>query len=99
MAAVLALLDTAGTLIPASALDLQAERRWRRAVVLGLLADPRATAEAAGAVELARRAGDLRAEAQALRGLAKVLDWRGQEDSALAAFREAEQRFRAGPRA
>ena len=44
MAAVLALLDTAGTLIPASALDLQAERRWRRAVVLGLLADPRATA-------------------------------------------------------
>ena len=94
MAAVLALLDTAGTLIPASALDLQAERRWRRAVVLGLLADPRATAEAASAVELARRAGDLRAEAQALRGLAKVLDWRGQEDSALAAFREAEQRFR-----
>ena len=94
MAVVLALLDTAGTLIPASALDLQAERRWRRAVVLGLLADPRATAEAASAVDLARRAGDLRAEAQALRGLAKVLDWRGQEDSALAAFREAEQRFR-----
>ena len=61
MAAVLALLDTAGTLIPASALDLQAERGWRRAVVLGLLADPRATAEAASAVEPARRAGDLRA--------------------------------------
>ncbi len=94
MAMVMATLDTAGTLIPASALDLQAERRWRRALVRGLLADPGATAEAAAAVELARRAGDPRVEAQALRGLAKVLDWRGQEDSALVAFREAEQRFR-----
>src|SRR5437762_751244 len=55
-----ALLDTAGTLIPASAVDLQAERGWRRAMILGLLADPRATAEAAASVALARRSGDLR---------------------------------------
>ena len=89
-----ALLDTAGTLIPASGLDLQAERGWRRAMILGLLADPRATAEAAASVALARRTGDLRVEAQAYRGLARVLDWRGREDSALAAFREAERRFR-----
>ena len=94
MTVVLALLDTAGTLIPASAPGLEAERRWRRALILGIAADPRATAEAASAVELARRAGDLRAEAQALRGLAKVLDWRGRDDSALAALDEAEARFR-----
>jgi CHAT domain-containing protein/tetratricopeptide (TPR) repeat protein len=90
----LALLDSAGPLIPPWALDLRAERGWRRAMVHGILADPRATAEAEASVELARRAGGLRVQAQAFRGLARVLDWRGQEDSALAAFREAEQRFR-----
>jgi tetratricopeptide (TPR) repeat protein len=94
MAVTKALLDTAGTLIPASAVDLQAERGWRRAMILGLLADPRATAEAEASIALARRSGDLRVEAQAYRSLAKVLDWRGREDSALAAFHEAEQRFR-----
>jgi len=94
MAVAKALLDTAGTLIPASALDLQAERGWRRAMVLALLSDGSATAEAAASVALARRAGDLRVEAQAFRGLARVLDWRGQEDSALAAFRAAELWFR-----
>jgi len=94
MAVVMAVLDTAGRLIPASAPDLHAERRWRRAVVLGILADSGATAEATASVELARRAGNLRGEAQALRALAKVLDWRGQEDSALAAFRQAEHLFR-----
>ncbi|MFL5493092.1 MAG: CHAT domain-containing protein [Gemmatimonadales bacterium] len=94
MTVALALLDTAGTLIPASALDLQAERGWRRAIVLGILADPHATADAAASIALARRTGDLRVEAQAFRSLAKVLDWRGREDSALAAFGEAERRFR-----
>ncbi len=94
MSVVIALLDTAGTLIPPSSLGLQAERRWRRAVVLGILADSNATAEAVASVDLARRAGDLRTQGQALRGLAKVLDWRGQEDSALVAFSAAEQRFR-----
>jgi tetratricopeptide (TPR) repeat protein len=94
MAVAKALLDTAGTLIPATALDLQAERGWRRAMVLAILADPHATAEAAASVALARRAGDLRVVAQAYRGLARVLDWRGREDSALAAFRAAELLFR-----
>jgi tetratricopeptide (TPR) repeat protein len=90
----LALLDTAGHLVPAWALDLQAERGWRRATLLSLLADPRATAEAVASVELARRSGELRPQGQALRGLAKVLDWRGEDDSALAVLREAESRFR-----
>jgi len=94
MTAAKAILDTAGTLIPSSALDLQAERKWRRAMIRALLGDSGATAEAVASVELARRSGELRVEAQAFRGLGRVLDWRGREDSALAAFGEAEQRFR-----
>jgi CHAT domain-containing protein/tetratricopeptide (TPR) repeat protein len=89
-----AILDSAGPLIPASALDLQAERGWRRAMSRALLADSGATAEAVASVELARRSGELRVQAQAFRGLARILDWRGREDSALAAFGEAERRFR-----
>jgi tetratricopeptide (TPR) repeat protein len=89
-----AILDSAGPLIPASALDLQAERGWRRAMIRALLADSGATAEAVASVELARRSGELRVEAQAYRGLGRILDWRGREDSALAAFGEAERRFR-----
>ena len=94
MAVAIALLDSAARLIPPSALDLLAERGWRRAIVLGVLADSGATREAEASVALARRAHDLRAEAQAQRGLGKVLDWRGREDSALAAFRESERLFR-----
>jgi CHAT domain-containing protein/tetratricopeptide (TPR) repeat protein len=59
-----------------------------------ILADTGATAEAVASVELARRSGELRVEAQAFRGLGRILDWRGREDSALAAFGEAERRFR-----
>ena len=94
MTAAKAILDTAGPLIPSNALDLQAERGWRRAMIRALLGDSGATAEAVASVELARRSGELRVEAQAFRGLGRVLDWRGREDSALAAFGEAEQRFR-----
>ena len=95
LAAGKAILDTAGPLIPATALDLQAERGWRRAMIRALLGDPGATAEATASVAVARRSGELRVQAQAVRGLARVLDWRGEEDSALAAFEEAERLFRA----
>ncbi|HEY8256435.1 MAG TPA: CHAT domain-containing protein [Gemmatimonadales bacterium] len=94
VAAAKAILDTAGPLIPATALDLQAERGWRRAMIRALLGEPGATNEAAASVALARRSGELRVRAQAVRGLARVLDWRGEEDSALTAFEEAEQLFR-----
>jgi len=63
-------------------------------MMLGILADPRATAEALASVDLARRTGELRVQAQALRGLGRVLDWQGEEDSALAVFGEAEHLFR-----
>jgi CHAT domain-containing protein/tetratricopeptide (TPR) repeat protein len=94
MAAAKAMLDSAAPLIPVSALDLQAERGWRRAMIRALLADSGATAEAVASVELAHRSGELRVEAQTYRGLGRILDWRGREDSALAAFGEAERRFR-----
>ncbi len=94
MTAARAILDTAGRLIPKSALDLQAERGWRRAMVRALLADSGATAEAVASVTLAIRSGELRVQAQAFRGLGRILDWRGRDDSAFAAFREAERRFR-----
>ena len=63
-------------------------------MIRALLGDSGATAEAIASVELARRSGELRVQAQAFRGLARVLDWRGREDSALAAFGEAERLFR-----
>jgi CHAT domain-containing protein/tetratricopeptide (TPR) repeat protein len=94
MAVAKAILDTAGSFIPATALDLQAERGWRRAMIRALLADSGATAEAVASVDLARRSGELRVQAQAFRGLARILDWRGREDSALAALGEAERQFR-----
>ncbi|HET9726056.1 MAG TPA: CHAT domain-containing protein, partial [Gemmatimonadales bacterium] len=94
VAATKAILDSVGQIIPAGALDLQAERGWRRAMVRAILADSGATAEAVASVALARRSGELRVQAQAYRGLGRVLDWRGREDSALAAFDEAERRFR-----
>jgi len=92
--AVKAILDSAAPLIPATALDLQAERGWRRAMVRAMLADSGATAEAVASVQLAERSGELRTQAQAFRGLGRILDWRNREDSALAAFAEAERRFR-----
>ena len=64
-------------------------------MIRALLGDPGATAEATASVAVARRSGELRVQAQAVRGLARVLDWRGEEDSALAAFEEAERLFRA----
>ncbi len=94
MTAAKAMLDTAGPLIPATALDLQAERGWRRAMIRALLGEPGATNEATASVALARRSGELRVQAQAVRGLARILDWRGEEDSALAAFEQAERLFR-----
>jgi len=63
-------------------------------MIRALLGDPGATAEATASVAVARRSGELRVQAQAVRGLARVLDWRGEEDSALAAFEEAERLFR-----
>ncbi|HKT61403.1 MAG TPA: hypothetical protein VJQ46_15220, partial [Gemmatimonadales bacterium] len=94
VAATKAILDSAGSLIPAGALDLQAERGWRRAMARALLPDSGATAEAFASVELARRSGELRTQAQAYRGLGRVLDWRSRDDSALAAFAQAERLFR-----
>jgi tetratricopeptide (TPR) repeat protein len=94
LAAVKAILDSAAPLIPTASLDLQAERGWRRAMARAMLADSGATAEAVASVELAKRSGELRTQAQAFRGLGRILDWRGREDSALVAFAEAERRFR-----
>jgi tetratricopeptide (TPR) repeat protein len=94
VSAVKAILDSAAPLIPPTALDLQAERGWRRAMVRAMLADSGATAEAVASVQLAERSGELRTQAQAFRGLGRILDWRDREDSALAAFAEAERRFR-----
>ena len=93
LSAVKEILDSAAPLIPAASLDLQAERGWRRAMARAMLADSGATAEAVASVELAKRSGELRTQAQAFRGLGRILDWRGREDSALAAFAEAERRF------
>jgi hypothetical protein len=88
-AAGLALLDSAARLIPVGALDLQATERWRRAVILAVLARPdEALGAAAAGAGLARRAGEPRLEARALRATALALQLRGDADSSLAVLRQ-----------
>jgi CHAT domain-containing protein/tetratricopeptide (TPR) repeat protein len=90
----LALLDRALRLIPEGALDLHSHLLSHRAGLRGLLGAPEAMADAEASIAIARRAGDLRAEAQALRSAAKVQFYRSEYPSAFAFFRQAEERFR-----
>ena len=90
----LALLDRAQRLIPEGALDLRSHLLSHRAGLRGLLGAPEAMADAEESLAIARRAGDLRAEAQALRSAAKVHFYRSQYPPAVAFFRQAEERFR-----
>src|SRR5262249_51623640 len=90
----LALLDRALRLIPEGALDLHSHLLSHRAGLRGLLGDPEAMADAEASLAIARRAGDLRAEAQALRSAAKVHFYRSEYPPAVAFFRQAEERFR-----
>jgi CHAT domain-containing protein/tetratricopeptide (TPR) repeat protein len=92
--AALALLDRAQRLIPESALDLEAERLRHRAILLGAAGGADAMAVAEASIALAHRAGDLRVEAQALRAAAKVLNFRAQNDQAVAFYKRAEDLFR-----
>ncbi|HYV66712.1 MAG TPA: hypothetical protein VE964_10750, partial [Myxococcales bacterium] len=94
VAAGLDMLERAGRLLPKDALDLEAERLRHRAVLLGAAGSPQAMADAEAGIGLARRASDLRAEAQALRSAAKVMNFRGQNASAVAIYRQAEELFR-----
>src|SRR5262245_12284053 len=89
----LALLDTAGRLIPDSAPDLQAERHRRRAMILATLGKPEALSEVDNTVRVARSAGVLRTEADGLRGLARAMQVRGQADSEMAVLRRAEELY------
>ncbi len=90
----LALLDRALQLIPEGALDLHSHLLSHRAGLRGVSGAPEAMADAEASIAIARRAGDLRAEAQALRSAAKVHFYRSEYPSAVAFFRQAEERFR-----
>lgn len=90
----LALLDRALKLIPEGALDLHSSLLSHRAGLRGLLGAPEAMADAEASLELARRAGDPRAEAQALRAAAKVHFYSSHYPPAVDLFRQAEERFR-----
>ena len=86
-----ALLDSAATVIPPSAIDLQARLLSRLAVASALNGRAaEASARADSAVTLARRARDPLVEADAFRIVGQVLQYRGQWDSALVALRESE---------
>jgi CHAT domain-containing protein/tetratricopeptide (TPR) repeat protein len=90
----LALLDRALRLIPEGALDLKSHLLSHRAGLRGVLGAPEAMADAESSLDLARRAGDLRAEAQALRSVGKVHFYRSEYPPAVAFYRQAEERFR-----
>jgi tetratricopeptide (TPR) repeat protein len=94
MAAGMALLDQAKRWIPASEPALEADRLRHRAVLLSVIGDPAAIADAEAAIALARRAGDLRTEAQTLRAAGKVMNLRTQNDRAVEYYLQAEEVFR-----
>jgi len=89
-----ALLDTAGRLIPDSMLALRSQLHYRRAILYSLRGRPEALAEADSSIALARRARDVRAEADGFRVLGQVLVYRQQFDSALGVLRHGEDLFR-----
>jgi len=89
-----AILDTARRLIPDTMLALRSQLHYRRAVMHSLRGRPEALAEADSSIALARRAGDVRAEADGFRVLGQVLVYRQQFDSALVVLRHAEALFR-----
>ena len=87
----------AGPLIPASALDLQAERGWRRAMIRALLG--RSRRDGGSGRERRSSPADRASCGSRRRRFAvsrRVLDWRGQEDSALAAFERGRAAVPAG---
>jgi tetratricopeptide (TPR) repeat protein len=89
-----AVLDSATRLLPPAALDLRARATSRRAIVLALegrTAD--ASAAADSGVALARAGREGRLEADALRIVGQVLQYRNQWDSALVALRRSEARY------
>lgn len=89
-----ALLDTTTRLIPDTALALRSRLQNRNAIVHAVSGRAAQASEAANAgIALARRAGDLRAEAEGWRVLGQVLQYRGQWDSALTALEQAEDRY------
>lgn len=83
----LATLDTAFRLLPADAGDdVRSDFARRRATLLAVQLDPRTRATTDEAIRLARRAGDRRAEANAMRALALHHRMRSFSDSARAAL-------------
>ena len=88
------IIDTASSLIPGTALDLQARLRFRHAIVFALIGKPaEASAAAREGIGLAGRSGDRRASADGYRVLGQVLQYRGQWDSALAALHVSESLY------
>lgn len=88
------LLDTASQLIPDTAFALRSQLRYRRAIMYSLRGRADARAEAESSIALARRARDVRAEADGFRVLGQVLVYAQQFDSALTVLRLAEDLFR-----
>jgi CHAT domain-containing protein len=95
MQAGMATLDTAERLVPRALADLWSDLRRRRASLLAVQIIPQARDMAEEAIQLARRAGDRRAEANAWRALALYHRMRGFPDSNTAALRMTAQLQRA----
>ena len=86
-----AYIDTAAGLIPDTAFDLRNRLLSRRAIVHALYGRTApASAAADSSVLFARRANDVRLEADAYRIIGQVLQYRSQLDSALIALRRSE---------
>jgi CHAT domain-containing protein/tetratricopeptide (TPR) repeat protein len=83
--------DSAASMFPDTAYGLHALILWRLAIVDALQGRPAdARKHAEQSIALARRAGDLRIEADGHRALGQSLQYRGQWDSSLVALKQAD---------
>jgi len=88
-----ATLDSASRLIPGTELALQARIAERRAIIASLRGRPDAQALAESAVELARRSGEVGVLGDAWLALGKVIQYRGDFDSALVVLQRSEEAY------
>ena len=89
-----ALLDTAASVVPDTALDVWSLLRGRRAIAFALHGQAaEASREAEVSVDLARRARNPDAEGDAFRIVGQILQYRGQWDSALVALRRSQDLY------
>jgi CHAT domain-containing protein/tetratricopeptide (TPR) repeat protein len=90
----LATLDTVQRLVPANRYAVHAERLRQQGALRGMMGQTDARAVVGEALAVARKSGLKRAEAQALKSLAQLLQFEGKRDSSILILQQAEELYR-----